>query len=86
MNIRNVKIIDAKTIYSLINCYAERDKMLFCSLADIYENLQAFTVAELDMLLLIGLGSLAVLRRRWALGPKTPKQASGLNRESVAYR
>jgi amino-acid N-acetyltransferase len=48
MNIRSAKIIDAKAIYSLINYYAERDKMLFRSLADIYENLQAFTVAELD--------------------------------------
>ncbi|HIJ52860.1 MAG TPA: N-acetyltransferase [Planctomycetes bacterium] len=48
MNIRNAKITDAKAIYSLINYYAERDKMLFRSLADIYENLQAFTVAELD--------------------------------------
>lgn len=48
MNIRDAKIIDAKAVYSLINNYAERDKMLFRSLADIYENLQSFTVAELD--------------------------------------
>jgi amino-acid N-acetyltransferase len=48
MNIRNAKISDAKAIYGLINYYAERDKMLFRSLADIYENLQSFTVAELD--------------------------------------
>ncbi|MHC4806206.1 MAG: N-acetyltransferase [Planctomycetota bacterium] len=48
MNIRSVKISDAKAIYSLINFYAEQDKMLFRSMADIYKNLQAFTVAELD--------------------------------------
>jgi len=48
MNIRSAKIPDAEAIYSLINSYAERDKMLFRPLADIYENLQAFTVAELD--------------------------------------
>ncbi len=48
MNIRSAKISDVKAIYSLINFYAERDKMLFRSMADIYENLQAFTVAELD--------------------------------------
>ena len=48
MNIRNAKISDVKAIYGLINYYAERDKMLFRSLADIYENLQTFTVAELD--------------------------------------
>ncbi|MHC4110228.1 MAG: N-acetyltransferase [Planctomycetota bacterium] len=48
MNIRSAKISDAEAIYALINFYAERDIMLFRSLADIYENLQAFTVAELD--------------------------------------
>ena len=48
MNIRDAKISDVKAIYGLINYYAERDKMLFRSLADIYENLQTFTVAELD--------------------------------------
>jgi len=48
MNIRDAKIIDAKAIYSLINYYAERDRMLFRSLADIYEDLQSFIVAELD--------------------------------------
>jgi len=48
MNVRSAKISDAKAICSLINYYAERDKMLFRSLADIYENLQTFTVAQLD--------------------------------------
>lgn len=48
MKVRSAKITDAKAVYSLINSYAERDKMLFRSMADIYENLQSFTVAELD--------------------------------------
>ena len=48
MNIRSAKIPDVKAIYSLINFYAERDRMLFRSMADIYESLQAFIVAELD--------------------------------------
>jgi len=48
MNIRSAKISDAEAIYALINFYAERDRMLFRPLDDIYENLQAFTVAELD--------------------------------------
>ncbi|MHC4570707.1 MAG: N-acetyltransferase [Planctomycetota bacterium] len=48
MEVRSAKITDAKAIYSLINSYAERDKMLFRSMADIYENLQTFTVAELN--------------------------------------
>ncbi|MFZ0035509.1 MAG: N-acetyltransferase [Sedimentisphaerales bacterium] len=48
MKVRNAKITDVKAIYSLINSYAEQDKMLFRSMADIYENLQTFTVAELN--------------------------------------
>ena len=48
MKVRSAKITDAKAIYSLINSYAEQDKMLFRSMADIYENLQSFTVAELN--------------------------------------
>jgi len=46
MNIRSAKISDAKGINSLISSYAERDRMLFRSMADIYENLQMFLVAE----------------------------------------
>lgn len=48
MKIRSAKIPDAKAIYSLINFYAERDKMLYRSMADIYENLQSFIIAELN--------------------------------------
>ena len=48
MKTRKAKITDAEFIYSLISEYAQRDKMLFRSMADIYENLQSFTVAEID--------------------------------------
>jgi len=48
MNIRTAKISDVEAIHSLISSYAERDRMLFRSVADIYENLQTFIVAELD--------------------------------------
>jgi amino-acid N-acetyltransferase len=48
MKTRKAKISDTDAIYSLINYHAERDKMLFRSMADIYENLQTFTVAEHD--------------------------------------
>lgn len=48
MKVRNAKISDVKTISELISSHAERDKMLFRSLADIYENLQSFIVAEQD--------------------------------------
>jgi amino-acid N-acetyltransferase len=48
MNIRAAKISDVKRINALISSYAERDRMLFRSMADIYENLQTFIVAEAD--------------------------------------
>ena len=48
MNVRSATISDAKAINALINSHAERDRMLFRSLADIYENLQTFIVAEID--------------------------------------
>ena len=48
MNVRSATISDAKAINALISSYAEMDRMLFRSLADIYENLQTFIVAELD--------------------------------------
>ena len=47
MKVRSAKIPDAEAIYSLINFHAEQDVMLFRSVANIYENLQCFTVAEL---------------------------------------
>ena len=46
MKIRPANVSDAKAIHGLITYYAEFDRMLFRSLADIYENLQTFLVAE----------------------------------------
>jgi amino-acid N-acetyltransferase len=48
MKIRNAKISDVDTIHSLISQYAQLDRMLFRSKAYIYDNLQMFTVAEID--------------------------------------
>jgi amino-acid N-acetyltransferase len=48
MEIRSAKISDVKAILALISSYAERDRMLFCSMSDIYEKLQTFSVAEAD--------------------------------------
>jgi amino-acid N-acetyltransferase len=48
MEVRNARVSDAKVIGGLINYYAEHDKMLFRSLAEIYENLQTFLVVEHD--------------------------------------
>jgi len=46
MNVRGANITDVKAIHALINAYAERDQMLFRSMADIYKNLQTFLVVE----------------------------------------
>lgn len=48
MHIRQAKIPDAQAIHALVSSYAELDKMLFLSMAEIYENLQQFTVAEVN--------------------------------------
>jgi len=48
MEIRKAKIDDVEAISLLINSYAEQDRMLFRSQADIYENLQSFCIAEIE--------------------------------------
>jgi amino-acid N-acetyltransferase len=48
MKVRSANVDDVRAINGLINTYAERDLMLFRSLADIYTNLQTFLVAEKD--------------------------------------
>jgi len=48
MNVRSAKISDVEAIHGLISSYAERDRMLFRSIADIFENLQTFTVVEAE--------------------------------------
>jgi len=48
MKVREARICDAAAICSFVGDYAERDRMLFRSMADIYENLQTFSVAEID--------------------------------------
>ncbi|MCK5581071.1 MAG: N-acetyltransferase [Candidatus Omnitrophica bacterium] len=45
MEIRNAKVTDVPVIHTLISSYAQLDRMLFRSHADIYENLQQFKVA-----------------------------------------
>jgi len=60
MEIRNAKISDAGSIFSLISSHAERDRMLFRSKADIYENLQSFMVAGLNGQV-VGCGALQII-------------------------
>lgn len=45
MEIRDAKVTDVPYIHALISSYAQLDRMLFRSHADIYENLQQFKVA-----------------------------------------
>jgi amino-acid N-acetyltransferase len=60
MIIRSAKISDIKGICSLINSYAELDRMLFRSMADLYQDIQTFMVAE-DAGKVIGCCSLQVV-------------------------
>ena len=87
MNVRSAKTSDAKAINALINSYAERDRMLFRSLADIYENLQTFLVAELENTI-VGCCALEVI---WAdlaeiksLAIDETYKGKGIGRELVA--
>jgi len=87
MNVRSATISDAKAINALINSYAERDRMLFRSLADIYENLQTFIVAELENTI-VGCCALEVI---WAdlaeiksLAIDEAYKGKGIGRELVA--
>ena len=48
MNIRNAKVSDVSEINALITSHAELERMLFRSMAEIYESLQSFVVAEID--------------------------------------
>ncbi len=48
MIVRNATVKDVEAIYSLISCYAQLDKMLFRSKAYIFDNLQMFSVIEVD--------------------------------------
>lgn len=48
MFVRDAVIGDVKAIHALISCYAEYDRMLFCSLSDLYEQVHSFKVAEED--------------------------------------
>ncbi len=61
MNVRNAKITDVDAIHSLISCYAEQDRMLFRSHADIYENLQIFKVAHAQAGQIVGCCALQVI-------------------------
>jgi amino-acid N-acetyltransferase len=60
MIIRDANISDAKAIHSLVTYYAEFDRMLFRSMADIYENLQTFKIAE-EQGRVVGCGALQII-------------------------
>ena len=48
MNIRPATIHDVPAVQAIINSHAELGKMLFKSLAQLYENLRDFAVCEID--------------------------------------
>lgn len=61
MNVRSAKISDVQSINRLISSHAERDRMLFRSMADIYENLQKFSVVEADDGAIVGCCALEII-------------------------
>jgi len=61
MRVRRAKISDAENIQDLISQYAELDRMLPRSLADIFENLQTFLVAEDEKGIVCGCCALQVI-------------------------
>jgi len=61
MKIRDAIISDAKAINSLISAHAEFERMLFRSLADIYENIQQFKVADVGSEKAVGCCALQVI-------------------------
>ena len=63
MKIRDAVISDAQAICDLISAHAEYERMLFRSLADIYETIQQFKVAEADDGRVVGCCSLQVVWR-----------------------
>ena len=46
MKVRTARVSDVDAIHALISDSAEQDRMLFRSKSDIFENIQAFVVAE----------------------------------------
>lgn len=86
MNVRPAKIQDAKAINALINEYAEQDMMLFRSLADIYENLRSFHVAEEDSRV-VGCCALHIIWQDLAeiksLAVDKPKKGTGIGKALV---
>ncbi len=86
MNIRYAKVLDVDAIHALISDSAEQDRMLFRSKSDIFENLQAFLVAE-DGEDLLGCCALEVI---WAdlsevksLAVDAPCRGKGMGRALV---
>lgn len=86
MEIRSAKISDVEAIHALISSYAERDRMLFCPMSDIYEKLQTFSVAEADDNV-VGCGALEVVWSNLAeiksLAVDVTKKEKGIGRRLV---
>ena len=86
MEIRSAKISDVEAIHALISSYAERDRMLFCPMSDIYEKLQTFSVAEAGGNV-VGCGALEVVWSNLAeiksLAVDVTKKEKGIGRRLV---
>ncbi|MGE4285356.1 MAG: N-acetyltransferase [Phycisphaerae bacterium] len=87
MILRSAKISDAAAIHALISEYAELDRMLFRSMADIYESILTFVVAEEDGVVL-SCGALSIISRNLAeiksLAVSRDAMGKGIGRAVVA--
>lgn len=87
MIVRSAKISDAAAIHALISEYAELDRMLFRSMAAIYESILTFVVAEEDGIVL-GCGALSIISRNLAeiksLAVSRDAMGKGVGRAVVA--
>jgi len=86
MNVRSATVRDVDAIYLLISHYAQFDKMLFRSKAYLFDNLQMFSVVEVDGRV-VGCCALAVIWSDLAeiksLAVAEDFQRKGIGRELV---
>lgn len=89
MIVRDAKVSDAKDIHSIISDFAELDRMLFRSMASIYENIQTFLVAVDDDGTITGCAALSVMWSDLAevksLAVKREMAGKGVGKMLVTY-
>src|ERR1044071_3808732 len=86
--IRPATIHDVSSIQEIINSHAELGRMLFKSLAQLFEDLRDFAVEEIDGKVVgcVGLTIIwAALAKLRSLAVKTPPRGRGIGRHLVEW-